>query len=196
MAKSKNRYFKRKKLKQLILMSSQAKKIRINKNDPPLYKFDKKKEMKAIFTQNRTKNRALIFDLDGTIIAFAKGKRKHCKVSFRPHFDEFMNRVSKMADVFIYSAAEIIRLENLMKNQLKGRFCGFFDRRFLSRRKKSLAWLIEIDPELIVIDDTPHMIAENSKNHFLFVNRWGGDDRDEELLRIWSIIEERWKEQA
>lgn len=146
MTKPSPRYFKKRAQQHLKLMTLRAQKLREAKENPLLYKINKRTEMLKIFAANRRHSRALLVDLDGTLIPFKKGKRKHRSPHLRPHWEKFLSEIQKFADVFIYSAMSITRMENLWKTYLKSHFSGYFDRQFLCRRKKSLKFLEEIDP--------------------------------------------------
>ena len=46
---------------------------------------------------------------------------------------------------------------------------------------------------MIIIDDFPHMIAEDSKIYLIQINRWTGDANDTEFVRVLNEVKSRWQ---
>ena len=115
MAKSKPRYKKQKRVKQLANARLMRKTKWLQSKSPDVWCINKYSKMKSIFSQKRNHSRALILDIDGTVCEFMTGQRKHQKVKFRPHFADFVSETRQFADLFIFSSMDILRLNNLWK---------------------------------------------------------------------------------
>ena len=120
------------------------------------------------------------------------GQRKHQKVKFRPHFADFVSETRQFADLFIFSSMDILRLNNLWKKYFSEDFSGCFNKSLLMRYKKNIAPLLTISSDVLLIDDSPEHVHPRSLQHYLPVNRWLGDEKDCELLRILSEIRRLW----
>lgn len=156
-----------------------------------MFKFNKIDEIKKVFIQNRTHDRALLVDLDGTLIEFEEGKRKHKVPKLRPHFDTFVNQLSNHVDLFVFSASNPIRLKNIAGKYLGDKFKGFFDRRYMSRKRKCLNVFKQLDSTVLLIDDNPQLVHSSSQQDVIRISTWKGDPNDDELLKVLEVICQR-----
>ena len=160
-------------------MVNQAKKSRNEKWNPFLGNFDQREEFLKVFKSNRKHTRALILDLDGTIIRFYRGKAPHRRPEIRPHFDEFIEAAGKIADLFVFSATHQARLQNIVQKYFNGLFSGLFDSRFLSRRRKSSEHLADECPDVLLVDDTQRKVHMWFQKRLVKIDRWLGDPEDD-----------------
>lgn len=63
-------------------------------------------------------------------------------------------------------------------------FEGYFDKSFEFGRKKSIEPIKQLNPNVLIIDDTENIIHHNSKQSFILVDRWEGDPTDTQLLDV------------
>lgn len=193
MAKSKRRYTKKSRIHHLKKARLASRDKWIKSRFPEVWPIDKSAEMTSIFQENRNHERALILDVDGTIFEHFTGKRKHKKVSFRPHFKEFLSETQQFSDLFIFSSMDILRLKNLWKKYFVGIFRGLFDRRLLTRFKKNIEPLLVLSKDVLIIDDNLEQIHQRSAANFIAINQWKGDLNDSEFPRVLKEIRERWR---
>lgn len=173
-------------------MVAKAKKMRDQARWPYLGQFNRRAEFEKIFLANRKHPRALILDLDGTLIRLTRGDPRHRKPEFRPLYEGFLTIVSRFADLFVFSATTPTRLQHIAKTYLGDRFAGFFDHRFLSRRKKNVDWLARLTPDIILVDDTPAVVHKWSQQYLVPIPTWSGDKKDRAFCDTLREIRRRW----
>lgn len=189
-------FFKRKRLQQLRSNGFKIKKKIERINNPIRWQIDKISEMGDIFLNNRTKERALFLDLDGTIAEFVVGKKIHRKIRFRPFYEALIEEMKIICDIYLYSFAQPIRIRCLWSKYFKSKFTGFFDYRFSFACKKSLRAAKEFYSEILMVDDTPNVVHSDSTDLFIEINRWTGSSNDAELLKLITIIKQKWNLQC
>ena len=192
MGKNERKFCKRKQKQQLVRMRSKLREKWLSIRNPDIWKINKEQLMNDVIAQNRKHSRALVLDIDGTLIEFTHGKRKHRAINFWPNYKQFIAEVQEFADLFLFSTMSITKLNRLWPKYFETDFSGRFDRRILSRFKKNLHPLVETGFDILLLDDLPEKIHERFHPFFIPIKRWEGNEDDNELLNALEVIRKRW----
>ena len=84
-----------------------------------------------------------------------------------------------------------IRIRCLWFKYFENKVAGYFDLRYWFSFKKSLRAFKEFNMPMLIIDDTPQAIRQDSKDDLVHGSRWTGDIRDTELLSLMKVIKNK-----
>jgi len=188
----KRRYTKHSRRQLQLQFVQKAKKTRDEARFPYLGRFRRREEFLKVFGTTRQHPRSLFLDLDGTLIRLYPGRRSHRTPEFRPHFEDFIAAAGQFANLFVFSATNPVRLRHIADRFLGSRFTGFLDHRFMSRRKKNIDWLAQVESEVLIVDDMPWMVSKWSQKYLVPVSAWKGDKNGAELLSELARIRQKW----
>ena len=112
------------------------------------------------------------------------------KIKMRPHLDDFLEDISKFADLYIFTSATKKYAENVFNflNTPKPRIIKYFSREDLKKDGKDLSILKTSLERTILIDDIPS--ASGDRDNILHIREYKGEEGDNELLQIKRILEE------
>lgn len=151
------------------------------------------------------KKKLLVLDLDGTLIYCGDDN----VIKKRPHFDHFMQVVSEIYDLAIWSANghDYINMiiEHVMPKQKLQMIYGYekckkrtfiidgiYEQDHLTKIIKPLKKIwhssIYTSKDTLILDDTPYTYRENYGNAISIISWRGEDNNDEELLRVIKIL--------
>jgi hypothetical protein len=185
-------FFKRRQKEKLKKMNQQNLDKIIDINKPVMWKIDSEQEMLEIFRNSRKTDKTLIFDLNGTLIPYSTSVRSHKKIIFRPFYEELISQTKIFCDLYLFSKAKILRIQNIFNKFMVDDFAGIFNIRHLSSKRKSLRPLMSECCNVLIIDDTEEAIHSDSMPNLIKIKRWHGEKEDKELLRILKVIKNRW----
>lgn len=190
--KIKPRYTKRAMRLRMKKLAAVKRQILQEFNDPAGFLVDQDAEMRLIVANGTGKPRLVVIDIDGTLIPYQTGKRKHSAPSLRPFYQELVSFLKKEADLFLFSSASPTRTKNLFLKYFSADFCGYFDRTHLKRGRKCLEPLQFTGQKLLIIDDDPSAVHQWSESSHLCVPRWFGDSADTSFKDVVALLQEQW----
>ena len=180
--RKKKRSFKRERKRRLREYGRQRGRALIEDRDKYDGQITLIQEERLILAAGATKKNSVFLDLDGTILPFQTGNRKHRAPKFRPGLREFINVVKPLANLFLFSAGARVRTRNIFTRYFQADFCGYFDRANLKRGKKCFRDLENEEHRILVLDDNQSAIHPWSTSCHVNIPRWLGNDDDKALL--------------
>ena len=190
--KSCRKYFKKHKARQLAEARNIKSEIAKQRFQPHSYTFNSKTEMQLMFAASKGFNKTVIFDLDGTLLPYRLCPRSHKKPKLRIHLSELIDALKEEVNLFVFSAGNPTRAQNLLKNHLPEGFSGYFDRSHLKRGRKCLQPLEWQGHDVVIVDDDSRAIHSWSKETHIPIKRWFGESNDTELKNLLQKFHQRW----
>ncbi|XP_069502773.1 CTD small phosphatase-like protein 3 isoform X2 [Ambystoma mexicanum] len=173
-------------------------------DSPPLKRKD------IPFKTRSAPESTLVLDLDDTLVSCSLSPSEDAEFTFpilfqdiyykvymklRPHVKEFLETLSKMYEVFVFTTAKKEYAEKvldvldpqrkLIRHRLFQEDCICF----LGHYIKNLNVLQRDLAKTVILDNAPHTCPYQNLNR-IPVKSWMGDDEDEELLNLIPVLEE------
>lgn len=170
----------------------------------------RRKALASLIAKKCKKSHLLVLDLDGTLISYgdpprqsrqkenmeAAAPQKDRRRRFlRPHFQKFMEQVSKNFDIVVFTMGTESHLRYFLKKYFGNYANVGLSRRWMHKNLKDIVPFLTLGKAIAFVDDDNRHYKFQSYKFLIEIPRWTAEDTtDEGLLDALGILKARFPE--